>query len=51
MHFEIRYPDTFRLGFELKANGRDTYLEIDDVEFVRTGPVFDSDSDSRELGA
>ena len=39
-HFEIRYPDTFRLGFELKANGRYTYLEIDDVEFVRTGPVF-----------
>ena len=38
--FEIAYPDTFRLGFELKANGRDTYLEIDDVEFVRTGPPY-----------
>jgi hypothetical protein len=39
-HLEIRYPDTFRLGFELKANGRYTYLEIDDVEFVRTGPPY-----------
>jgi hypothetical protein len=39
MHFDIPYPDTFRVNFELKANGRYTYLEIDDVEFVRTGPV------------
>ena len=40
MHFEIVAADTFRVGFELKANGRDTYLEIDDVEFVRTGPPY-----------
>ena len=35
----IPYPDTFRLGFEFKVKGAYAYLDVDDVEFVRVGPV------------